>query len=87
MGGASIGAALFVITHAIADPGSADSDEVIRTAPESFPDLAAMSAAAPPAPTTPAPKAETQNAPVYNYSGYYYPAANYYAGPSYWYGY
>jgi len=59
LGGASIGAALFVITHAIADPGSADSDEVIRTAPESFPDLAAMSAAAPPAPTTPAPKAET----------------------------
>ena len=57
LGCASIGAALFVITRAIADPGSADSDEVIRTAPESFPDLTATSAA--PAPTTPTPKAET----------------------------
>jgi hypothetical protein len=60
LGGASIGAALFVITRAIADPGSAASDEVIRTAPESFPDLAALSAAAPPAAaTTPAAKAQT----------------------------
>jgi hypothetical protein len=58
LGCVSIGAALFVITRAIADPGSADSDEVIRTAPESFPDLAALSAA-PAAPTTPPPKAET----------------------------
>jgi hypothetical protein len=58
LGCASIGAALFVITHAIADPGSADSDEVIRTAPESFPDLAALSAA-PAAPTTPTAKAQT----------------------------
>ena len=57
LGCASIGAALFVITRAIADPGSADSDEVIRPAPESFPDLTAPSAA--PAPTTPTPKAET----------------------------
>lgn len=58
LGGASIGAALFVITRAIADPGTAASDEVIRTAPESFPDLAALSAA-PAAATTPAVKAET----------------------------
>ena len=58
LGCASIGAALFVITRAIADPGSAESDEVIRTAPESFPDLAALSAA-PAAPTTPTAKAET----------------------------
>jgi hypothetical protein len=58
LGCASIGAALFVITRAIADPGSADSDEAIRTAPESFPDLAALSAA-PAAPTTPTVKAET----------------------------
>jgi hypothetical protein len=58
LGCASIGAALFVITRATADPGSAESDEVIRTAPESFPDLAALSAA-PAAPTTPTAKAET----------------------------
>jgi hypothetical protein len=58
LGCASIGAALFVITRAIADPGSADSDEVIRTAPESFPDLAALNAA-PASPATPTPKAVT----------------------------
>jgi hypothetical protein len=52
----SVGATLFVLTHAIADPGSPDSDEVIRTAPESFPDWNAR-AAAPAA--APAAKAET----------------------------
>ena len=43
---ASIGAILFVINHATADPGGPDTDEAIRTAPESFPDLAVQAAPA-----------------------------------------
>jgi hypothetical protein len=49
------GAALFVITHATADPGSADTDEAIRTAPESFPNFSASANT----PAAPAAKAET----------------------------
>jgi hypothetical protein len=47
---ASVGAALVVIKHAIADPGDPGADEAIRTAPESFPDFDAQApVAAPPA--------------------------------------
>lgn len=56
---ASIGAVLFVMGHATADPGGPDTDEAIRTAPESFPDLTAQAAAGAAPAAAPMPKAET----------------------------
>jgi hypothetical protein len=52
----SAGAALFIISRATADPGSSDTDEAIRTAPESFPNFSAT--ANKPA-TAPAARAKT----------------------------